>query len=182
MERLEKDNKRRSNTLIIRLYLQNGNSRLDRARKLLLVRSKWFINRLLSITPQLREFQALSSIKNIPLLPIILNPINCRNNVGESRKRYSTPLSQPLQQILKASYNDSQIQAIDCCIGSLDLNLDFNLSLVQGPPGDIEDCNKFCCAFAVCICRQLINFFTRYWEDSDYCSDCQWSACFTPNK
>ncbi|KAL1829332.1 hypothetical protein ACET3Z_007744 [Daucus carota] len=135
VERLEKDNKRRSNTLIIRLYLQNGNSRLDRARKLLLVRSKWFINRLLSITPQLREFQALSSIKNIPLLPIILNPINCRNNLGESRKRYSTPLSQPLQQILKASYNDSQIQAIDCCIGSLDLNLDFNLSLVQGPPG-----------------------------------------------
>lgn len=136
MERLEKDNKRRSNTLVIRVYLQSGVSRLDRAKKLLLVRSKWFISRLLSITPQLREFQALSSIQNIPLLPIILNPIICRDGFGESRKKYLTRLSQPLQQILTASYNDSQVQAINCCIGSLDSNLDFNLSLVQGPPGN----------------------------------------------
>ncbi|KAL8113605.1 uncharacterized protein LOC141664415 isoform X2 [Apium graveolens] len=135
VERLEKDSKRRSNTLVIRFYLQSGVSRLDRAKKLLLVRSKWFISRLLSITPQLREFQALSSIKNIPLLPIILNPISCRNGLSESRKRYLTKLSQPLQQILKASYNDSQVQAINSCIGSLDFNMDFSLSLVQGPPG-----------------------------------------------
>lgn len=135
VERLEKDHKRRSNTLVIRFYLQSGVSRLDRAKKLLLVRSKWFISRLLSITPQLREFQALSSIKNIPLLPIILNPINCGNGLSESRKKYLTKLSQPLQQILKASYNDSQVQAISCCIGSPDYNLDFNFSLVQGPPG-----------------------------------------------
>lgn len=154
MERLEKDNKRRSNTLVIRLYLQSGVSRLDRAKKLLLVRSKWFISRLLSITPQLREFQALSSIKNIPLLPIILNPINCRNGLGESRKKYLTKLSQPLQQILKASYNDSQVQAINSCIGSLDLNLDFNLSLVQGPPGAFYDNNILYCAFAIFISGQ----------------------------
>lgn len=151
MERREKDYKRSLSVLVIRFYLENGFSRLNRARKLLLERSKWFISRLLSITPQLREFQALSSIKNIPLLPVILNPINHPFGHSESREYYLTKLSQPLQQVLKSSYNDSQVQAISAGIGPLDLKSDFDLSLIQGPPGNFFIIPELSFLFAVCM-------------------------------
>ncbi|KAL2539106.1 P-loop containing nucleoside triphosphate hydrolase superfamily protein [Abeliophyllum distichum] len=134
VERREKDNKRRLNILVIRVYLQ-GCSRLNRARKLLTDRSKWFVCRVMSITPQLREFQALSSIREIPLLPIVLNPVNYFSGRHEYRNENITRLSQPLQQVLKSSYNDSQLQAISASIGPFDLKKDFELSLIQGPPG-----------------------------------------------
>ncbi|KAK2965465.1 hypothetical protein RJ640_008259, partial [Escallonia rubra] len=134
VERREKDNKKRLNILAIRFYLQNGCSRLNRARKLLLDRSKWYISRLMSITPQLREFQALSSIKDIPLLPIILNPINFPLGNHEPRKNF-IKLSQSLQKTLNSSFNDIQLQAISSSIGPLDLGKDFDLTLIQGPPG-----------------------------------------------
>ncbi|KAG8380280.1 hypothetical protein BUALT_Bualt07G0176900 [Buddleja alternifolia] len=134
VERREKDNKRRLNILAIRLYLQ-GCSRLNRARKLLNERSKWYVSRVMSITPQLREFQALSSIREIPLLPIILNPVNHPCGQYESRTENLSKLSQPLQQIFKSSYNGSQLQAISLAIGPFDLKKDFDLTLIQGPPG-----------------------------------------------
>lgn len=133
MERCEKDNKKRSSIIVVRLYLQNKGSRLNKARKLLVERSKWCISRLMSITPQLREFQALSSIKEIPLLPVILNPTNhghsenCINNLNK--------LTRPLHQVLKSEYNESQLEAISSAIGPFDLKKDFELSLIQGPPG-----------------------------------------------
>ncbi|CAA0829521.1 P-loop containing nucleoside triphosphate hydrolases superfamily protein [Striga hermonthica] len=132
VERREKDNKKRLNILAVRLYLQ-GCSRLDRARKFLTERSKWYVSRIMSITPQLREFQALSSIKEIPLLPIILNPAN--HACGESKVGNLSKLSQSLQQIFRTSYNDSQLQAISLSIGPFDLKKDFELNLIQGPPG-----------------------------------------------
>ncbi|KAL8458916.1 hypothetical protein ACS0TY_036417 [Phlomoides rotata] len=134
VERREKDNKRRLNVIAIRLYLQ-GSSRLNRARKLLTERSKWYVNRIMSITPQLREFQALSSIREIPLLPIILNPINYPCGQNESETENHNNLSKPLQQIFKSSYNSSQLQAIGLAIGPLHLKKDFKLTLIQGPPG-----------------------------------------------
>ncbi|KAI3455745.1 hypothetical protein Pfo_012408 [Paulownia fortunei] len=134
VERREKDNKRRLNILAIRLYLQ-GCSRLNRARKLLTERSKWYVSRIMSITPQLREFQALSSIKEIPLLQIILNPVNHPCGQYESKTENLSKLSQPLQQIFKSSYNGSQLQAISLAIGPFDLKKDFDLTLIQGPPG-----------------------------------------------
>ncbi|XP_042048025.1 uncharacterized protein LOC121794091 isoform X1 [Salvia splendens] len=134
VERREKDNKRRSNILAIRLYLQ-ACPRLERARKLLTERSKWYVSRIMSITPQLREFQALSSIREIPLLPIILNPVNCRSSQYEAETQSMSKLPQPLQQILKSSYNDSQLQAISLVTGLFDLKKDFELTLIQGPPG-----------------------------------------------
>ncbi|CAK9156466.1 unnamed protein product [Ilex paraguariensis] len=133
VERLEKDNKRRRSIIVIRFYFQHGNSRLNRARKLLLERSKWYISRLMSITPQLREFHALTAIKDIPLLPIILNPVyHCLNKYG---KEDLSKLTQPLQRILESSYNDSQLHAISAAIGLRDTRKDFELSLIQGPPG-----------------------------------------------
>lgn len=134
MERREKDNKRRLNILVIRVYLQ-GCSRLNRARKLLTDRSKWFLYRVMSIASQLREFQALSSIREIPLLPIVLNPVNYFSGHREIRNENIIRLSQPLQQVLKSSYNDSQLQAINTAIGPFDSKKDYELSLIQGPPG-----------------------------------------------
>ncbi|KAL8043652.1 hypothetical protein ABFX02_09G128046 [Erythranthe guttata] len=134
VERREKDSKRRLNILAIRLYLQ-GCSRLSQARKHLTERSKWYVSRIMSITPQLREFQALSSIREIPVLPIILNPVNHPCGQYKSKTENLSKLSQPLQQILKSSYNGSQLQAISLAIGSFDLKKDFDLTLIQGPPG-----------------------------------------------
>ncbi|KAK1434263.1 hypothetical protein QVD17_11183 [Tagetes erecta] len=133
VERCERDNKRRSSILMIKLYLQNGCSRLNRAKKLLMERSKWYIYRIMSITSQQREFQALSSLHSIPLLPVILNPNN-QPKVIKSRMDLSK-LSQPLQQIFTSSFNDCQLQAISSVTGSLDLRNDNDLSLIQGPPG-----------------------------------------------
>ncbi|KAF7135616.1 hypothetical protein RHSIM_Rhsim08G0251000 [Rhododendron simsii] len=135
VERHQKDFKRRSSILVIRFYLQNGSSRLNRARKLLIERSKWHVARIMSITSQLREFQALSSINGIPLLPIILNPINHSFGHHESRKGDLSKLPQPLQRVLKSSYNDCQLQAIGVAIEPLDSKKEYDLSLIQGPPG-----------------------------------------------
>ncbi|GMY38273.1 helicase SEN1 [Fagus crenata] len=137
VERRERDNKRRLTILVIRFYLQNGSSRSNKARKNLIERSKWHTSRIMSITPQLREFQALSSIKDIPILPVILNPVNdsLGNYVSKSKEVDLGKLSQPLQQILKSSFNDSQLQAISVAVGSPKWKKDFELSLIQGPPG-----------------------------------------------
>nr|DAD46144.1 TPA_asm: hypothetical protein HUJ06_004374 [Nelumbo nucifera] len=135
VERREKDNKRRSNILVIRLYLQKSSSRLNKANKLLTERSKWYISRVMNITPQLREFQALSSLSDIPVLPIILKPTISSRDCNESRKAELAKLAKPLQLILKNSFNDSQLQAISVAIGTNDSKIDFELSLIQGPPG-----------------------------------------------
>ncbi|GMH14139.1 hypothetical protein Nepgr_015980 [Nepenthes gracilis] len=135
LERFEKDNKKRLNILVIRLYLQSGYSRLNRVRKQLLERSKWFLNRIMSITPQLREFQALSSIRVIPALPVILRPRYHPLVYSESGKIDLGKLSQPMQQVLTSTFNGSQLQAISTVLQSPDIENSFQLSLVQGPPG-----------------------------------------------
>ncbi|XP_022992045.1 uncharacterized protein LOC111488514 isoform X1 [Cucurbita maxima] len=135
VDRRERDNKRKMNLLIIRFYLLNGSSRLHQARKNLIERSKWHASRIMSITPQLREFQALSSIKDIPVVPTILKPETTSIPHDESKVVDLSKLTRPLQQILKSSFNVSQLQAIDISIGSRNMNNDMPLSLVQGPPG-----------------------------------------------
>ncbi|KZV27524.1 hypothetical protein F511_04575 [Dorcoceras hygrometricum] len=132
VERRDKESKRRLNIIAIRLYMQ-GCPRLNKARKLLTERSKWCVSRIMNITPQLREFQALSSIREIPLFPVILNPVNQPCCQYESRTGNFSKLSQPMQEIIKSSYNGSQLKAISVAIGPFDK--DFELSLIQGPPG-----------------------------------------------
>ncbi|XP_059456145.1 uncharacterized ATP-dependent helicase C29A10.10c isoform X2 [Corylus avellana] len=135
VEKRERDNKRRLTILVIRFYLQNGFSRLNQARKNLIERSKWHASRIMSITPQLREFQALSLIKDIPILPVILKPVNDSLGNDAFKEVDLGKLSQPLQEVLRSSFNDSQLQAISVAIGSPKLKKDFELSLIQGPPG-----------------------------------------------
>ncbi|XP_048318227.2 uncharacterized protein LOC107428153 isoform X1 [Ziziphus jujuba] len=135
VEKRERDHKRRLSILLIRFYLQNGTSRLNLARRNLLERSKWHASQIMSITPQVREFQALSSIKDIPLFPIILKPDNDSCGRNEYKELDLSKLAQPLQKILKSSFNDSQLQAISIAIGPRNSNKTFDLSLIQGPPG-----------------------------------------------
>ncbi|KAG9137620.1 hypothetical protein Leryth_011364 [Lithospermum erythrorhizon] len=135
IDKRDRDEKKKSSMLVVRIYLQNGCSRLNRARKSFVERSKWHVSRLMNITPQLREFQALSSIMEIPLITTILDPIKHTSDRHESRKDNLSRLSQPLQHVLKSAYNDSQLQAIGVAIGPFDWKMDFELSLIQGPPG-----------------------------------------------
>ncbi|KAK1275909.1 putative helicase MAGATAMA 3 [Acorus gramineus] len=135
VERREKSHKSRSSILVIRLYLPNSLLRLNKVNRLLIERSKWFVTRIMSITPQLREFQALSSIKDIPLLPVILNPTDHSVGHSDNSKVEISMLSQPMQQTLISSFNESQLRAIGIAIATCDLKKISELSLIQGPPG-----------------------------------------------
>ncbi|KAI3845786.1 hypothetical protein MKW98_016545, partial [Papaver atlanticum] len=135
VDRREKDHKRRSIILVIRLYLQNGSTRFNKAKRLLVDRSKWYLTRIMSLTSQLREFQALSSLNDIPVLPVILKPTVHSDDFNKSRKIELGKLPEPLAQVLKSSFNDSQLQAISDAIGNNVTSRDFELSLIQGPPG-----------------------------------------------
>ncbi|XP_043709230.1 uncharacterized protein LOC122658369 [Telopea speciosissima] len=135
VERRERDNKRRSSILVIRFFLQNDSLRFNKAKRLLIERSKWYVSRIMSITPQLREFQALSSLSDIPILPIILKPTSHSLGHHDCKSFDLGKLTQPLQRILKSSFNDGQLQAISDVIGTHGSEKEFELSLIQGPPG-----------------------------------------------
>ena len=75
MDRREND-KNKALIIVIKFFLSNENPRLNKVKRLLVERSKWFLNRVMSMTPQIREFSALSSLNDIPVLPVILNPVS----------------------------------------------------------------------------------------------------------
>jgi len=83
----------------------------------------------------MREFHALSSIKDIPLLPIILNPVNNSFCFNECKEVDLNNLCQSLQQTLRSTFNDSQLQAISVAIGRAKAKKTIQLCLIQGPPG-----------------------------------------------
>lgn len=134
VERREKDNKRSLSILLIRFYFQNGSSRLNQSRRALTERSKWHACRIMSITSQIREFNALSSVKGIPLFPLILNPLSDSFRPNESKVDLNK-LSQPLQKAFRSSFNVSQLQAISVAISVANEKKNPELSLIQGPPG-----------------------------------------------
>lgn len=135
VERREKDNKRSLSIVLIRFYFQNGSARLNQARRNLTERSKWNACRIMSITPQIREFLALSSVKHIPLLPLILNPVKDSFCLDECTKIDLSKLCQSLQRTLRSSFNVSQLQAISVATGMAKTKKTVELSLIQGPPG-----------------------------------------------
>ncbi|KAI5072739.1 hypothetical protein GOP47_0013117 [Adiantum capillus-veneris] len=138
VERQERDNKKPSVTIILKFYLRSGNKRLAKARTLLLERSKWHATRLMSITPQLREFQALSAVEYLPLLPVILNDGSSKMgplSIGAAHKQAIQGLPEKLQHRLRADFNASQIHSIQMALRSAVIANGHELSLVQGPPG-----------------------------------------------
>ncbi|XP_057968938.1 uncharacterized protein LOC131158231 isoform X2 [Malania oleifera] len=175
VERREKDNKKKLNMLIIRFFIQNGSSRLNRARKLLVERRKWYLNRIMSLTSQLREFQALSSLKYIPLLPVILKPDRSSLGCHEYQELCLGKLSQPLQKILKSSFNDSQLRAISAAIGSSDANKSFGLSLIQGPPGTGKT------RTIVAIVSGLLASYSKRKNEMNHCSNLKSSTTSCTN-
>ncbi|RLN33906.1 uncharacterized protein C2845_PM03G01890 [Panicum miliaceum] len=120
---------------VIKFFLFSNNARLNKVKRLLVERSKWFLNRVMSMTPQIREFSALSSLNDIPVLPAILNPVSCAASYHKSGKVHLDRLAHPLREVLKSSYNESQLQAVSIAIGSTSSKTNFDLSLIQGPPG-----------------------------------------------
>ncbi|KAJ1290242.1 hypothetical protein BS78_02G228000 [Paspalum vaginatum] len=134
VERRESD-KNKALIFVIKFFLSSDNARLNKVKRLLVERSKWFLNRVMSMTPQIREFSALSSLHDIPVLPAILNPVSCTASYHKSGKVYLDRLAQPMRKVLKSSYNDSQLQAVSIAIGSTSSQAKFDLSLIQGPPG-----------------------------------------------
>lgn len=127
--------------LVIRFLISNEISRFIRVRKFLTERSKWFLNKVFNLTPQMREFQALSSLHDIPILPIILNPLNVNvphTRVARPAQLHEAPLSgldEPIRNFFTSSYNHSQLQAIDMATRKPIDGKDFELTLIQGPPG-----------------------------------------------
>jgi senataxin len=89
----------------------------------------------MSITPQIREFHALSSVKHIPLLPLILNPVKDSYCLDECKEPDLSKLCQSLQQSLRSSFNVTQLQAISVAIGRLKPKKTVELTLIQDPPG-----------------------------------------------
>uniref|UniRef100_A0A0D3H8H1 Uncharacterized protein n=1 Tax=Oryza barthii TaxID=65489 RepID=A0A0D3H8H1_9ORYZ len=134
VDRRESD-KTKALILVIKFFLSNENARLNKVKRLLVERSKWFLNRIMSMTPQVREFSALSSLNDIPVLPVILNPVSCKSIHHGSGKVHLDKLSHPMRKVLKSSYNDSQLEAVSIAIRSTSLKAKFDLSLIQGPPG-----------------------------------------------
>ncbi|GLU21867.1 hypothetical protein SLE2022_379790 [Rubroshorea leprosula] len=177
VERRERDNKRRSSILLIRFYFRNGSSRFNQVRKQLIERSKWHASRIMNITSQLREFQALTSVKEIPMLPVILNPVSGSRDYDRSGEVNLSRLSQPLQQILKSSFNDSQLQAISIAVGSSSFRKDFELSLIQGPPGTGKT------RTVVAMVSSLLASFQRRTNESEnsLCGDMKQSHRFSSN-
>ncbi|MQL85608.1 hypothetical protein Taro_018140 [Colocasia esculenta] len=135
VERREKADKSRSLILVIRFYLHNGSSRLNKVYRLLIERSKWYVSRIMSMTPQLREFQALSSLNDIPMLPVILRPTDCSPSFNGLENVELDRLSPAMQKTLRSNFNSSQLQAIGVAIGTQGSKRSFELSLIQGPPG-----------------------------------------------
>uniref|UniRef100_A0A0E0M2X1 Uncharacterized protein n=1 Tax=Oryza punctata TaxID=4537 RepID=A0A0E0M2X1_ORYPU len=134
VDRRESD-KNKALIIVIKFFLSNENARLNKVKRLLVERSKWFLNRVMSMTPQIREFSALSSLNDIPVLPVILNPVSCKSIHHGSGKVHLDKLSHPMRKVLKSSYNDSQLEAVSIAIRSASLKANFDLSLIQGPPG-----------------------------------------------
>jgi hypothetical protein len=134
VERREND-KNKALIFVIKFFLSNDNARLNKVKRLLVERSKWFLNRVMSMTPQVREFSVLSSLNDIPVLPAILNPVSCTASCHESGKMCLDKLAHPMREILKSSYNDSQLHAVSVAIGPTKSQTKFDLPLILGPPG-----------------------------------------------
>ncbi|XP_024540869.1 uncharacterized protein LOC9647084 isoform X1 [Selaginella moellendorffii] len=126
---LGKVDRRDKDVFSAKLFLPPNNEKLFKLKSVLHIRSTWHITRLMNITPQVREFQAVSALSSSPLLEAILSPAASDQHSGRP-----VPLPEKLWRKLKEDYNESQLSAIKASLG--DSRKDqHEISLVQGPPG-----------------------------------------------
>lgn len=103
------------------------------------------MTRVMSLSPQIREFQALSAVGNFPLLQTILcTSMPGKHSLGKNVNVELKGLTSDLCDRFRVDYNESQVAAIAASVGQLDLAAaDHQLALVQGPPGEsdsVSDC------------------------------------------
>eukprot|EP00850_Spirogloea_muscicola_P009645 SM000054S18131 [mRNA] locus=s54:712649:726066:+ [translate_table: standard] len=131
----------RATILQLRLFLPSDSGRLTVVGRQMVDRSKWHAVRLISLTPQVREFQALAALHVLPLASLILG---MPRGVGQERRPGShgkrlEELPEGLRSRLQAEYNVSQLAAVEVAIAqaaSLASSASCHqLMLVQGPPG-----------------------------------------------
>ncbi|GBG87750.1 hypothetical protein CBR_g45904 [Chara braunii] len=136
VEKRDRDSKMRGVILHLRFYLPASNERLVKARSSLRDNSKWETTKLLSLISNIREFQALSSIENLPFLDVILRPCP-EHGQTVARELCLGALPQPLRERLEREYNESQLSAIAASIGPKPgaTEQGHHLALIQGPPG-----------------------------------------------
>eukprot|EP00850_Spirogloea_muscicola_P007996 SM000041S15555 [mRNA] locus=s41:680126:694929:- [translate_table: standard] len=131
----------RATILQLRLFLPSDSGRLTVVGRQMVDRSKWHAVRLISLTPQIREFQALAALHVLPLASLILGtPRGAKQErrPGSYGKRLEE-LPEGLRSRLQAEYNLSQLAAVEIAIAqaaSLASSASCHqLMLVQGPPG-----------------------------------------------
>ncbi|XP_050212375.2 uncharacterized ATP-dependent helicase C29A10.10c-like [Mercurialis annua] len=129
------DEKRSICKVKISLCFCETNSRLRQAKaEMHKPDVEWHASCIMNITPQLRGFLALSSLQSFDssIHSAILKPYDGCNKLDHEAALSNIP--EPLQNVIRASFNDSQLQAIGASIG-LPNSKGFHLSLIQGPPG-----------------------------------------------
>lgn len=98
------------------------------------------MTRVMSLSSQIREFQALSAVVNFPLLQTILcTSMPGKHSVGKDEKVELRGLTSDLCDRFRVDYNESQVSAIAASVGKQDIAAAHHqLALVQGPPGESE--------------------------------------------
>eukprot|EP00898_Chlorokybus_atmophyticus_P002657 jgi/Chlat1/3392/Chrsp23S03726 len=155
-----RDSGERGLVLQLRLCLA-GSQRAMELKAALLDKSTWKIHRVLSLTPQLREFQALSGVAAIPIVDALLHPKHGQIRLTrEAQKDHlsSIPVLQDILHTKKPSLDcltglppalrtlmeeqftfDQQTAvnaALDACNNASAEQADKpGIALVQGPPG-----------------------------------------------
>lgn len=140
MDRKEKEFRGTPTTFLLKLCMPHGNSRLQNAKRYLVIRSKWHITKVMNLATQVREFQALSAVGNFPLLQTILcTSLPGKHWLDKSGKVGLKGLTTELGDRLRFDYNESQVSAIAAAVGQQDLAAAAHqLALVQGPPGECD--------------------------------------------
>lgn len=139
VDRKEREFRGSATTILLKLCMPQGNSRLQSARKYLVSRSKWHMTRVMSLSSQIREFQALSAVGNFPLLQTIL--CSSKHSLGNKNVKVDDlkGLTSDLCDRFRVDYNESQVSAIAAAVGQQDLAAaNHQLALVQGPPGEFK--------------------------------------------
>ncbi|KAL3682269.1 hypothetical protein R1sor_000291 [Riccia sorocarpa] len=136
VETRERESKSRATILLMKIFIQVTDPRLSKAKRLLVDRSKWHLTRVMNMSPQLRECQALSGFASLPLLPILISPEFASKTAECAKSADLQTLPEKLQEKLTGEHNESQIRAIAFAIGTKESKVNgHQLTLVQGPPG-----------------------------------------------
>eukprot|EP00741_Cyanophora_paradoxa_P002945 tig00000655_g2858.t1 len=113
-----------SQLLELRLFLRHNDERCRAVAASLAFNSLWYVTRLANMVTINREYQSLHAIRELPLGPLILDPVAVPTSA-------SAPLHIPSLMFdrLVETYNQSQLDAMQAALKRK------GFTLIQGPPG-----------------------------------------------